>query len=139
MVCKTRVRTFSLKISIFTLGLELCVSKIQSRKKTKFPFFIHFSPKGNSQYVCMTHGGTQVYVRASGHGHDTLPPPSVQLGRKKNFFFCIGGINSRHLDAAPSLDFQGSNIFKNRFRPPSSGYEDIFRQKNRSISFVVQN
>ena len=51
------------------------------------------------------------------------PSPSLPLQssweEKKNFFFffCIGGINSRHLDAARNRDFGGSINFKNRSEP----------------------
>lgn len=58
----------------------------------------------------MTHGGLQVYVRAS--QRDTSPSSPLSLAGKKKKLFCIGGINSRHLDAARNRDFGGSINFK---------------------------
>lgn len=89
----------------------------------------YFSP-GNFAYLYVTHGGTQVYVRAS--SRDTSPSSPLSLAGKKKtfFFFCIGGINSRHLDAARNRDFGGSINFKNRLEPLRPGPNDLFRQED---------
>lgn len=140
----------NLDSALFFPPRNVCIVFVEFKTSSTFFFFSSYyfflyiwgysSPRGDFTYVHMTHGRTQVYVRASQRDASPSSPHSL-AGKKKKlfFFFCIGGINSRHLDAAQNRDFGGSINFKNRPELPRPGSNALFRAENRSVSSSDEN